>query len=191
MRIIKKILTYAIVVAGVVIVLDVALVVGFSVYRPPIRKADAIIVLGAAINTPALYNRSLQALRLYEDGKADMVVVSGGKDFDNSISEAAYMEGVIEKNQRAATPVILEDNSHTTYENLKFSRAEIPDAESVIVVSDRFHLARGVLMAYREGFAHVQWSAPKPIYYRGQEMAFYYFREMVAMISYIPKFISG
>ncbi len=172
-------------------VLDVAVVLGFSQYRPQIQKADAVVVLGAAIYTPALYNRSLEGLSLYEQGKAPEIVVSGGRISDKDISEAGYMKKIITANAKEEVPVILEDQSHSTYENLKNTREKIGQGKSIIIVSDEFHLARAVLLAFRMGFHPVYWSAPKPTYYNKKDLAYYYMREVFAMISYIPKFIRG
>jgi len=172
-----------------VLILDLAVVMFFSFYRPTIKKADAIIVLGAAINTPALYNRSLEGLRLYEAGDANEIVLSGGQDFAGAETESAYMQQTIEANASGPVPLIIEDQSHSTYDNLKNTKAKLGSGKSLIVVSDEYHLARGVLMAEREGFNPVYWSAPKPTYYSKSELAFYYVREMMAMIAYVPKFI--
>ena len=163
----------------------------FSLYRPAISKADAIIILGAAINTPALYNRSLEGLKMYQEGKADMLVLSGGKVQESDLSEAGYMQKTIKKNSSSTVPTLLDDQSHNTYENIHNAKLLIPDAQSVIIVSDEYHLARGVLLAKRAGFRTVYWSAPKANYYKISELAYYYIREVFAMISYIPKFIRG
>ena len=168
------------------------LIVGFfSVYRRPIPRADAIVVLGAAINTPALYNRTVEGLNLYQSGKGGMMVLSGGRVSEADLSEAGYMLKVIKKNASTTPALLLDEQSHSTYENLKDTRALIPNASSVIVVSDQFHLARAVIMAKREGFGSVYWSAPKPTYYKKSELAYYYIRETFALIAYIPKFIFG
>jgi uncharacterized SAM-binding protein YcdF (DUF218 family) len=191
MRRFWKIIKLLLLACVILLVVDILIVVGFSIYRPAIPKTDAIIVLGAAINTPSLYNRSLQGLKLYQEGKGEVIVASGGRISDDDISEAAYISKVIKKNGDQAIPVILEDKSTDTYENIKFSKVKIPDATSIVIVSDDFHLARAVLMAKREGFAHVYWSSPQPYYYSKTDLVFYYFREIVAMIDYIPKFIKG
>lgn len=192
---IKKILIFGILFLGLLFVADVGLVWGMAHIRPDIKDADAIIVLGAAINTPALKNRTLKGLELYEDGKSDLMVLSGGKIADSDISEAEFMAKVIDQNQEAPVKYVLEDQSHNTYENLKNSKAELdikkPGADSVIIVSDAFHLARAVLLAKRIGFETVYWQAPSSGYYQRPELRFYYVREFFAMLSYIPKFISG
>jgi uncharacterized SAM-binding protein YcdF (DUF218 family) len=190
----KKLLKFLKYLAYVIIaflVLDLAVVVFFSVYRPVIQKADAIVVLGAAINTPALYNRTLEGLRLYNQGKADVMVLSGGVDYPKSIPEADYMQNVILQNSLTVPNMVLEKSSNSTYENIKNSKKLIPGSRSLIIVSDDFHLARAVLMAKRLGFGPIYWSSPNPVYYSKPELAFYFMREMFAMIDYIPKFIFG
>ena len=86
---------------------------------------------------------------------------------------------------------ILDQESHSTYENITDSKAAAPNVKSVIVVSDNFHLARAVLLAKREGFSPVYWSSPPEAAYKKSELAYYFFRETIALISYVPKFIWG
>ncbi len=191
MKFIRYIAKFIITALFLVVVLDALLVFGIAHWRPAINHADAAIVLGAAINTPALYNRTTEALKLYNDHKVDTMVLSGGKIAETDISEAQYMQRVINKNSPTPANYILEDQSHNTYENIKNSQAKLLGKPDVVIVSDQFHLARGVIMAYRSGFKHVYWSAPIPSYYSDKELRYYYFRELVAMISYIPKFIKG
>ncbi len=191
MRGIKKVIKVILIIFCVILILDALFVVSISLYRPKVQKTDAIIVLGAAINTPALYNRSLEGLRLYQEGKGDVLVLSGGVDYPKSISEAEYMKKIIKLNQTSEVPLILEDESSDTYENITKSKQKIPQAKSITIVSDKFHLARAVLIAKRAGFEPVYWSSPKPYYYNVKELSFYYFREFAAMIEYIPRFIRG
>jgi uncharacterized SAM-binding protein YcdF (DUF218 family) len=188
---IKKILIYVASFVALFLLLDAAIIWGVAHSRPEIKHADAIIVLGAAINTPALINRTKEGLQLYEQGKADVMVLSGGKIAEEDISEAEFMEKVIKKNEHGDVNYILEDQSHNTYENIHNSQAKLEKKDSVIIVSDAFHLARGVLIAKRAGFKDVYWSAPSSGYYSRSELRYYYFREFVAMINYLPRFIFG
>lgn len=169
--------------------LDAAAVFYFAQTSPHVKKADAIIIMGAAINTPALYNRTMEGLRLYEEGDAPVMILSGGRISDKDISEAQYMERVLGKNATKPLNIILEEQSGSTYENIKNSRAKLPEAKSVIVVSDKFHLARSAIMARFMGFSQVYYSAPDSNYYKPAELAFYYLREMAAMVAYVPKFL--
>lgn len=174
-----------------VVILDIAFVFGMAHYRRNIPKTDAVIILGAAINTPALYNRTLEGLHLYQQGKAGVLVLSGGKISSADISEAQYMEKVVKANSAQPVNYIIEDQSHTTYENIRNSKAKLEGKSSIVIVSDQFHLARAVLIAKREGFNHVYWSAPQPDYYNNGDLRYYYTRELVAMLAYLPKLIGG
>lgn len=169
-------------------VIDAGIVLGFAFYQPEAEKADAIVILGAAINSPALYNRTLAGLKLYQEEKAPVIVLSGGKIAERDISEAGYMQKVINRTATQPVNMILEDQSDNTYDNIKNTRKKIPDAKSLIIVSDRFHIARAYLLARRNGFERVYWDSPQAKYYSVEEMSYYYFREMVAMIWYLPKF---
>lgn len=191
MRSMWKIYKKIAIVAFSLLLADFLVVMFFGFYRPQIKQADAIVILGAAINTPALYNRSLQGLKLYAEGDAKIMVLSGGRISDKDISEAGYMRKVIENNSRQPVPLILEEDSHSTYENIKNTKAKTGSGKSLIVVSDEYHLARAVIMAKREGFGPVYWSSPEAKYYKNSELAFYYLRELVAMFAYLPKFVFG
>jgi uncharacterized SAM-binding protein YcdF (DUF218 family) len=192
---IKRILKYIIIAIAALVVLDVGFVWGVAHTRPEIQHAQSVIVLGAAINTPALHNRTVRGLDLYEEGKADKLILSGGKIADADISEAEYMEKVVKKNAVGPVDYILEDQSHNTYENIRNSKNAILKAggstDSVIIVSDAFHLARAFLTAKRAGFKTVYWSSPSSEIYQTGELGFYYLREFVAMFSYLPRFIFG
>jgi uncharacterized SAM-binding protein YcdF (DUF218 family) len=191
MNLIRKLIKYLVLLFVILLILDGVFVYTIAHWRPEIKKADAIIVLGAAINTPALYNRTLEGLHLYEQGKADVMVLSGGKISETDISEAQYMERVIKKNTTKTVPYILEEQSHSTYENITNSKKKLGETDSVIIVSDQFHLGRAMLLAKRAGFDNVYWSAPWPTYYSDKELRFYYIREILAMINYLPKLIGG
>lgn len=173
------------------VIADVAVVLIFAHYRPPVGQADAIIVLGAAINTPALTSRTMEGLKYYREGKSKVMIFSGGRISDADLSEARYMQKVVLKNTAPGDQptMILEEDSHNTYENLKNSREKLPNVHSVIIVSDEFHLARAVMTAKALGYGPVYWSAPEPNYYQPLELQRYYAREVAAMIAYIPKFL--
>jgi uncharacterized SAM-binding protein YcdF (DUF218 family) len=171
--------------------LSFAVVYSFSVYERPIQKADAIIILGAAINTPALYNRSMEGLGLYQSGKSDVLILSGGRISNEDITEAGYMKKVIMQNNNnnnvEQPKMILEEDSHSTFENIRNSKNKAPEVKSIIVVSDKYHLARAVLLAKRMGFKPVYWSAPSSDYYPKKELYYHYLRETVAIVAYLPK----
>ncbi len=191
MRLKSTFLRKALFVAGILLALDAVLVIGVGMSSPALHKADAAIVLGAAIYSPALHNRTTTALNLYNSGLVGELVLSGGKIARPDISEAESMRRVIVHSSPSMPPVLLDDQSSNTYENIKNSKALLGGNKKIIIVSDRYHLARAVLLAKRAGFTDVQWTGPGLDYYRPIEVGYYYVREIVAMISYIPKFIFG
>lgn len=193
MRRLRKIVKIALWTVLGVLVLDSALVLGMGEYQHPekIPKTDAIIALGAAINSRVAYNRALTGLSLYRQGKAGKLVFSGGRISDADITEAAYMQKVAEKEAGQKLPTVLEEGSHSTYENLKNTRAKIGATKSVVIVTDKYHVARSVILAKRQGFGQVYWASPQnPAVNRG-ELRYHYLREILAMLGYIPQFIFG
>jgi uncharacterized SAM-binding protein YcdF (DUF218 family) len=93
------------------------------------------------------------------------------------------------KTKGAAPRIILEQTSRNTYENIHNSRALVPNARSVVVVSDCFHLARAAFVTMRAGFGSVSWDAPAPSYYPPPELALMYLRETVGIVTYLPRLI--
>ena len=191
MRKFWKIFRWVLAAAAAFLVLDIVVILFFSFYRPVIQKADAIVVLGAAINTPASYNRSLEGLRLYALSDAPVIVLSGGVDYPRSLPEAEYMQNVILHNVNAVPNMLLDPTSQSTFQNLQNTKKLLPGGKSIIIVSDSFHLARAVLTAKRLGFNRVTWDSPKPAYYDAKELLYYYGREVFAMVDYLPKFVFG
>jgi uncharacterized SAM-binding protein YcdF (DUF218 family) len=175
---------------SVLVICDAGIIYTFSITEPVIGKADAIVILGAAIHTPALINRTLNGLELWEAGKAPLIVASGGRRIASDPAESEEMKHIVDQNTSATVPMILDTTSRNTYENIRNVKAAIPEANSIIIVSDRFHLARAVILAKAAGFQKVYWSAPDPDYYRSSEYNYYYLREMAAMVAYLPKILS-
>lgn len=187
----KKFFKYIFRFLFLVLVVDALLVFGIPHLKKDFEKADAAVILGAAINSPALYNRSLQGLSLYHDGKVGTLILSGGRISNKDVSEAGYMQKTILNNSSRPPKLLLDEEATNTKENILNAKKLAPDVKSLVVVSDEFHLARGVLLAKRFGFETVYWSAPDPSFYRFNELAFYYIRELAAMIYYVPTFILG
>ncbi len=62
----KKILKYLFFTLIFVLALDIALVFSFANSESLPKSADEVVVMGAAIYSPALHNRTAKALELYE-----------------------------------------------------------------------------------------------------------------------------
>lgn len=195
----RKIVIAIALAVNALVLLNIGVVYGLPRYTPEIAEpADAVVVLGAAIYTPALYNRTVRGLEVYEAGLADAMVLAGGKVAPSDLSEAEYMEQVVLSRAEADPVYYLEDLSKNTYENINNTK-RILEREldkpvgqmSLVIVSDEYHLGRAFAVAKRAGFETVYWRSPTAKAYETQELKFYYFREFLAMFRYIPRFIVG
>ena len=124
----------------------------------PEFAADYLIVLGCGINgsVPSLsmVNRLTAALDYLNAHPDCIVVVSGGQGPGENMTEAACMANWLTANGIAPERIIMEDRSTSTEENLTFSLALIPNAESahIAVCSSEYHLYRAGRIAQRLGF---------------------------------------
>ena len=115
-----------------------------------IEKADCILVLGALVYdesrlSPILKDRVETAVRLYEAGKANRLLLSGDhgqKDYDevNAMMHYAVSRGVPRED------IFLDHAGFSTYESLYRAR-DVFCVESVIIVTQQFHLSRSVYIA--------------------------------------------
>ena len=123
--------------------------------RTPDRKADYIIVLGAAVYgeepSIALRNRVACAEAYLNEHPDTKVVVSGGKGDGENISEAECMRRYLIEHKIASSRILLEDHSTSTVENLAFSKAVIESdggsVHHVAIVSSSYHLYRAKSIA--------------------------------------------
>jgi uncharacterized SAM-binding protein YcdF (DUF218 family) len=115
--------------------------------------ADAIVVLGAAQYdgepSPVLRARLDHAAALYQDGHAPLVVVTGGKQEGDRVTQAlagfAYLRdlGIPEES------ILLEVDGTSTYSELAATARILDDRglDRVLMVSDGYHSARLLAIA--------------------------------------------
>ncbi|WP_034869141.1 YdcF family protein [Clostridium lundense] len=121
------------------------------------EKSDCIIVLGCSVYgenpSPFLQWRTEEGYRLFKEGYADFIIVSGGKGPGESISEAEAMKRYLLKKGVKEEFIIKEDQSKTTMENLINSKRimEKKGFNKSIIVSNKYHLKRASLMAKKVG----------------------------------------
>ena len=124
------------------------------------KEADYLIVLGARlygdIPSPALLERLKTARDYLIDHEEAKVIVSGGKGTDEKIAEAAAMEKYLIEEGIKADRIIVEDQSTSTFENIKFSKEKIKEVEKIenidlLLVTNKFHIFRAKLIAKRLG----------------------------------------
>ena len=130
---------------------SLARVAGVFAEAPP-AHADAAIVLGAAVwrdgPSPALQRRLGAASAVFTAQRVQWIVTTGG------LGRFAPTEGEASRDWLAARGIpleriVVENRSHTTWENLSFAMSELRrhGIRRVFIVSDGYHLARGVRMA--------------------------------------------
>lgn len=114
--------------------------------------AQAIIVMGAAQYngrpSPDLEARLNQALILYRQGYARLIVCTGSKEPGDNYTEAETGQAYLES-QGVAAADILEAGGRTTWTNLFLASEELkPRGDSdVLIVTDPFHEDRSMAIA--------------------------------------------
>jgi uncharacterized SAM-binding protein YcdF (DUF218 family) len=134
------------------------------------RKADAIVVLGAAQYngrpSPVLKARLDHAVELYRAGLAPAVVVTGGIGAGDRMSEATVGHRYLRAQAIPDSAIIVRPDGRTTDESMR-SVAEWMherDVSRALLVSDPFHMARLQIEAHRADLhAYVSPTRTSPI----------------------------
>ncbi len=141
---------------GLVIVMLTGLFVGASARGDTGESCDYIVVLGAKVNgtePSRILRQRIDAAESYLISHPDTIaVLSGGQGPDEGISEAQCMYNELTARGIAPERLLLEDQSTSTLENLRFSLAMLERAkekrpEKLGVVSSEFHLHRAGIFA--------------------------------------------
>ncbi len=129
------------------------------------RPADAIVVLGAAqwdgVPSPVLEARLEQALKLYEEGLAPIIVTTGSKQTGDRFTEAyAGLTYLLERSVPESSILVVVDGSNT-FESLSATANALSDrgiGNNVILVSDPYHALRAKEIAREVGLE--AWFSP-------------------------------
>lgn len=154
--------------------------------RNEARRAQAIVVFGAAqyngTPSPVLRARLDHAAKLYEQGYADRVVVTGGRLPDDRFSEAAASARYLKGKGVPETSILREVQGRTSWESLASTARFLKQRglTDVVLVSDGFHSARVGAMASELGLeGHTSPTRTSPI--RGTETLPYLGKETLAV----------
>lgn len=116
--------------------------------HPPTQVADVAMVFGnrAYLNgapNPCLTGRVDEGVRLADNGLANALLFSGGRDIEDNRVEAQVME-THARAQGYVGEVWREEASRSSLENMQLSAAIVSEkkARSVILVSEPYHLWR-------------------------------------------------
>lgn len=114
---------------------------------------EIIVVLGAAargdVPSPVLERRLALAARLFQDGKAERVLVSGKRE-PPYYDETRAMRRWLEDHGVPAERIVEDPLGYRTYETFRRARDEY-GVERCLVVTNRFHIERSVFLARRLG----------------------------------------
>lgn len=172
------------------IILEVALVGFIAAYGQSDNlnyTEDAVIVLGAGIHgdkvsVPLAY-RLNAAIEYHEKNPNALIVVTGGKGFQETVTEAEAMEKYLVRRGVDPDKIIKEEAATSTNENMRFTKQildkRLQDDYSVVVITNNFHIYRGVAIAKTEGFKNVHYKHAGLKWYN---MAPCYLRESLAVL---------
>lgn len=119
-------------------------------------QSDYAVVLGAAVNESGVPSRIMRsrlraALEFMEKNPTATVILSGGQGPDEPMSEARCMYDAMLEMGAAQDRLLMEDESHTTRENL-INSMEIIDGrggtkQPITIISSEFHQRRARYIA--------------------------------------------
>jgi uncharacterized SAM-binding protein YcdF (DUF218 family) len=125
--------------------------------RDEAQAADAIVVLGAAQYvgrpSPVLRARVDHAVSLWKRGLAPTLILTGGTGLGDTTSEAAVARKYAMSKGVPDQAIVIERHGRTTSESMQAVARIMDDREknSVILVSDPFHMLRLSILARRYG----------------------------------------
>lgn len=120
--------------------------------------ADVIVVMGAAqydgVPSPLLEGRLRATLELWQEGRAPLIAVTGGKQEGDRFTEAATSRRWLTDRGVPAESILAEESGRSTFGSLELLAPVLraAGAENIIVVTDGWHLPRSVLSARELGF---------------------------------------
>lgn len=168
-----------------IIIVEVPIIAVGHLAKP--EPGDAIIVLGAKLigSEPStmLRLRLDEAIKLYTQGFASTIIVSGARGADEETSEASAMRTYLIDKGIPSDKIIIEDNSFNTYQNLNNCRVIMLERglARAIIVSNASHIRRALVLANNLGINAT--GAPAPMANNPYLTAKQYAREGAAMVS--------
>ena len=108
---------------------------------------DCAVVFGSAVHKggeagPGIQRRTETAVHLMEEGNVERLIFTGGTGEGNRMSEARVMRNVALRMGVAPEFMHMEEGATSTWQNVKFVRPFVQNCDSVVGISDRYHLAR-------------------------------------------------
>lgn len=149
---IKKVLKSLLITGLIFILFMQSLVLSeFNAKIEPDVELDYLIVLGAGLRedkvSHTLAYRLDTAKAYLEQHDRTKVIVSGGQGPDEWVSEAAAMKTYLVQSGLDVNRIIMEDQSTSTEENIKYAKALITIESQVAIVTSNYHMYRAKYIA--------------------------------------------
>lgn len=134
------------------------------------RRADYIVVLGSGILgtkvTPLLGARIEKGIALLKRNPKALLIMSGGQGPGEDIPESEAMAAYALERGVNADQILLERESVSTEENLRFSK-ELMDKKKpkVLIVTTSYHVFRALLLARQQGMKCVGFGSKTKWYF--------------------------
>lgn len=126
-----------------------------------LQDTDCVLVLGAGVRdgnpTPMLRDRLITGISLYKSGVAPKIIMSGDhgrEDYD----EVNVMKSYAVENGVPDGDVFMDHAGFSTYDSVYRAKA-VFEADSIIIVTQKYHLYRALYIAERLGVNAVGVSA--------------------------------
>lgn len=152
--------------------------------RPP-EHLDYLIVLGARVEqdgpSRALRHRIDAAADYMVENPDTIAIASGGRGADEPISEAACIRDGLIAAGIASGRILMEDQSATTAENMRFSEELISDEDATVgIVTNNYHVHRALGLAEKVGIRNLYGVAAE---YTGPTLFHYVVREALGLVA--------
>lgn len=115
-------------------------------------QADAILVLAAGVypddTLPSTTRRRVEAgVKIYQAGKADRLLFSGGRSDRTKTPTATLMGAYAQSLGVPAEAILIEPNSYSTLQNGLFSKTVLEDngLSEVLLVTESYHMGRALV----------------------------------------------
>ena len=186
--------TVIILLCALLLLLSAAGVLAASIVRyadtDETRAADCVIVLGAGTwegeVSPVFAERLRHAAELYRSGLAPKIILTGGLDPRNTVTDAEAARRWLESEGIPGEDIRMEEKSRYTHENFIYAK-EIMDREGwrdALVVSDPLHMKRAMLCASDFGLTAYPSPTPTTMYRSTGAKARFLVRETGCLLVY-------
>lgn len=148
--------------AGIVTLLLTAMsvVILTASHQQTENNADVIIVIGAGMSADGTLHRESMAraqmgIDLYTAGRAHKIHFSGGRAVADGPSAGGQMGRMAAAQGVPETAISIEERSLSTLQNALFSKPMLQDAQSMILVTEAFHLPRARASFWWMGYQNI------------------------------------